>query len=204
MRRAIAIVSLVAVLVPGTSSATQAAFRRHAVPGYGVSLELPSTWRAISWRQVLGSSDLQRLSRDNPDVAGSIAALAQPHSPVEFFAFDPQVANHFATNVNLIVTPLARTVDFSTYRRSVVDEIGSVASVSNLSDATVRLPAGRAVRLSYRIRLRTGGRDLTASVLQYAFLRVSKSFVFTYTTLPASARFYAAAFGPSARSIRFS
>jgi hypothetical protein len=203
MRRAIAIVSLVAVLVPGTS-AMGAALRRHVVPGYGVSLELPSTWRAISWRQVLSNSDLQRLSRDNPAVAGSIAALAQPRSPVKFFAFDPQVANHFATNVNLIVTPLARTVEFSTYRRTVVDEVGSVATVSNLSAATVRLPGGRAVRLSYRIKLRTGGRDLTASVLQYAFLHASKSVVFTYTTLPASARFYAATFGTSARSIRFS
>jgi len=133
-----------------------------------------------------------------------LAAMAQANSPVKFFAFDPHVANGFATNVNGVLVPLRTQVTLSQYEQALVNEVRSVSGASGLSYYIVRLPGGKAVRLSYRLSLRVKGRRLLVVALQYGFLHAGRSVVITYTTLPASARFYSGVFATSARSIRFS
>ena len=57
---------------------------------------------------------------------------------------------------------------------------------------------------SYRLSVSVKGRLISVLTLQYGFLHAGRSVVFTYTTLPASARFYSGVFAASAQSIRFS
>jgi hypothetical protein len=203
MRRALTVLSITAVVGAGSGWAAVSSLHRHSIPGYGTSLALPSSWKAIDYRQILKPGVLQALAHDNPDLAGSFAAMAQANSPIKFFAFDPQVASGFATNVNVVVLPLRTHLTLSEYERGLVDEVRSVSGASGLRFGTVRLAGGRAVRLSYRLSLNVKGRKLSVLTLQYGFLRVGRSVVFTYTTLPASARFYDAVFATSAQSIRF-
>jgi hypothetical protein len=130
--------------------------------------------------------------------------MAQPNSPIKLFAYDPQVANGFATNANVVIVPLGGQLGFSEYARQLVGELGTVRSVSQLHWSTVRLPAGRAVRLSFRLTVNVRGRSLSVQTLQYGLLDGRRSVVVTYSTLPSSARFYSSVFATSARSIRFS
>jgi hypothetical protein len=204
MRKALTVLGILAVLAAGSGSAAVGSFHRYSIPGYGTSLALPSSWKTINYRQILTSGALQELANENPELAGSLAAMAQPNSPVKFFAFDPQVANGFATNANVVVVPLSMHVALSQYARSLVAEVRHVSTASHLRFSTQRLPGGEAVRLSYRLTLSVKGRKLVVNTLQYGFLHGGSSVVVTYTTLPASARFYTGVFATSARSIRFS
>ena len=204
MRRALTVLSIAAVLVAGSGWVAVGSLHRYSIPGYGTSLALPSSWKTINYRQILKPGVLQGLARENPELAGSFAAMAQANSPIKFFAYDPQVTNGFATNVNVVFIPLRTRLAFSEYERGLVDEVRSISSASGLRFGTKRLPGGRAVRLSYRLSLNVKGRKLSVLTLQYGFLRGGSSVVFTYTTLPASARFYSAVFATSVGSIRFS
>jgi hypothetical protein len=201
--RALAIVAAATVLVAGAARAETGAFHRYTIPGYGTSIALPSSWKTVDYRQLVKAGVLDQLARDNPELAGTFAAMAQPNSPIKLFAYDPQVANGFATNANVVIAPLGGQVAFSEYQRQLVGQLGTLSSVSHLRSSPVRLPAGRAVRLSYCLRVKSRGRMLSVQTLQYAFLNAGQSIVATYSTLPASARFYSGVFATSARSIRF-
>jgi hypothetical protein len=191
------------VLAAAPAAAERSAYRPHRVPGYGISLLLPSSWKALDWRDVLTDAELKALARDNPDLVGSIAAMQQPNSPVKFFAFDPTPARGFATNANVVVLPVSAKVTFERYASLLTSEVSSLKGVSRLRVARARLPAGASVRLSYRLRFRSAGRTLTVSTLQYAFQRPSRSVVVTFTTLPGLEALYTPVFSTSARSIRF-
>jgi hypothetical protein len=203
VRRLITIAAVAIVVGAATGRAATDAFHRYTIPGYGTSVALPSSWKTIDYRQILKAGVLDRLARDNPELAGSFAAMAQPNSPIKLFAYDPQIANKFATNANVVIVPLGGQISFSEYARQLVGELRTVASVSQLHSSTVRLPAGRAVRISYRLTVNVRGRSVLVQTLQYGFLNARRSIVVTYSTLPASARFYSGVFTTSAKSIRF-
>ena len=204
VRRALTIAAVLAVVAGGSATAATRAFHRYTIPGYRTSLALPSSWKKIDYREILKTGVLDRLARDNPELAGSFAAMAQPNSPIKLFAYDPRVANGFATNSNVVILPLGGQISFSEYARQLAAELRSVASVSQLRSGTVRLPAGPAVRISYRLTVNVRSRSVSVQTLQYGFLNRGRSVVVTYSTLPATARFYSGVFATSARSIRFS
>jgi hypothetical protein len=194
---------LAALLIVAPAGAGLQAFRTHAVPGYGISVGLPSSWRALDYRSAVGNPDLEKIANENPELAGVLGQLSRRSSAIKFFAFDPAASRGFATNLNIVVVGLSRRISLATYRAALVSEIRGIASVRNIRSSLVRLPAGTAVRLSYNLSFRQSGRTITTSTLQYAFLRNSSSVVFTYTTVPSLDKLYAPTFAASARSIRF-
>jgi hypothetical protein len=200
--RALVVAVIGLVIAPAGGQAARTPLHRWSVPGYATSVELPGSWKTVDYRQIVKPGVLESLAQDNPEFAESFAAMAQPSSPVKFFAYDPQTSNGFATNLNIIVVPVRAPLTFARYRRSLVGEVRSLTAVSDLRASTVRLPAGQAVHLKYRVTLTVGGRRITALASQYGFLRPSRSEIFTYTTMPATARFYSGVFTSSARSIR--
>ena len=66
----------------------------------------------------------------------------------------------------------------------------------------VKLPAGKAIRLTYKARFNVRGKRLDTALTQYALMGDGAAYVFTYTTLPRLAAEYRATFGRSARSLR--
>jgi hypothetical protein len=204
MRRGLAFLSVAALFATGVSSGAVATQRTYSIPGYGISLGLPSTWKSVNYREILKPGVLQAFAHDNPDLAGSFAVMAQPNSPIKFFAYDPQVANRFATNANVVVIPIGARLSVAQFRRRLASALSTVSSVSQLRSSTVRLRAGPAARLTYHLRVTVGSRSITVQTLQYGFLHAGRSIVFTYTTLPTTQRFYAGVFATSAQSIRFS
>jgi hypothetical protein len=204
--RALLALSCVAVALTAVAhgAATPGGYRTHTVPGYGISLSLPSSWRAVDSHHVLTAAQVQALAKDNPELVGALSAIRNRSSPIKFFAFDPIPTRRFATNVNVVVEPVAVKIGFDDYAKALVAELSSLSSISGLRATRTRLPAGEAVRVSYRLRFRANGRTFTTATLQYAFLRAMRSIVFTYTTLPELQPLYASVFARSATSIAFS
>jgi hypothetical protein len=175
-------------------------FKRHAVPGQGVSLSVPASWVAVS--ASLPDAAIEKLRRDNPKLAPYLGQLTGPNSAAKFLALDPAVRNGFATNVNVVVAPIP-AVPFDVYRAAIVREIQGIVGSAKVDHRPVTVGGVRGVRISYPFRI-TVGRTYTVSTLQYAFPRAGKSVVVTYTTLPSSKARYASTFARSAASIRFS
>jgi hypothetical protein len=196
-------VGVVAVVAAASLVATAGAaerFKRHAVPGQGLSLAVPAAWVAVD--ASLPDAAIERLRRDNPKLAPYLGQLSGPSSAAKFLALDPAVRNGFATNVNVVVAPIP-TVPFEVYRDAIVREIQGIVGSAKVDHRPITIGGQRGVRLSYPFRI-TVGRAYTVATLQYAFPRPGDSVVVTYTTLPSSKARYAPTFARSAASIRFS
>jgi hypothetical protein len=195
---AIVVAALAASLVAQAVAAER--FTRHDVRGQGVSLAVPSAWKAID--ATLPIATLRKFERQNPKLAPYIRQLSGPGSPAKFLAFDPALHSGFATNVNVVVVPVP-DVTYAQYRAALVGEIRSIVGSEPVAARTVKIGGVRALRLGYRLRI-TAGTAVTVQTLQYAFQRPGRSVVVTYTTLPSLAGRYARTFARSAASIRFS
>jgi hypothetical protein len=201
MRRCLLALLLGALALSLVGSAGAAErFKRHTVPGQGMSLAVPAPWVAVS--ATLPASAIARLRRENPKLAPYLGQLSGPSSTAKFLALDPAVEGGFATNVNVVVARIPGSVTFDQYRTAIVSEVGSIVGSARIDTRDVTVGGMRAVRLSYPFRI-TVGRTYTVATLQYAFLRAGKSVVVTYTTLPRLKSRYAPTFAHSASSIRF-
>jgi hypothetical protein len=110
------------------------------------------------------------------------------------------VANHFASGLN--VTQVQTIGDLQTQRAITIAQLKSAGVVvGSIASSYVKLPAGKALRLSYRARFAVG--NPVVATLQFVFLRSGKATVITYTTLPKLQSHYGAAFARSAHSFRF-
>jgi hypothetical protein len=196
------VVSALAGSAPGV--AAERSSHVYTVPGQRIEVALPSSWKVVDAKHVLTSAQLLALEQENPELGSALSAISQPGSPVKFFAFDPVTRHQFATNVNVVVSPIGQKINFDLYASALASEIRSLSSVSQLKSARVTLPGGPAVRLSYRLDFTVRGKRIQVATLQYGFLRGgTRSVVFTYTTLPQLQSRYAALFSASASSISF-
>ncbi len=197
MRRIALVLSALALAAALAGSAAGASgWKRHAVPNVGVSLAVPASWVVIDSK--LPPELVDRMLRENPKLAPFMQSLLSANSPTKFIALDPVVRNGFATNVNVVATPVP-----TYYRKALPLEIRNIAH-GRVQTRTVTIQGARAVRLLYHLPLRFDGKKLTVQTLQYAFLRKARSVVVTYTTLPALAGRYARTFSSSAATVRFS
>jgi hypothetical protein len=174
-------------------------FRRHVVPGHGISLSVPASW--VASERGLSPDVVEQMARENPKLAPFVSGLGGPNSPMKFIALNPKVQSGFATNVNVVVVPVQTGITFAQYRQALLSELGAIVT-GKLQQSVTTIAGARALRLTYRLRLSLG-RAVTVQTLQYAFLRPGRSVVVTYTTLPTLSSSYAATFRKSAASIRF-
>ncbi len=204
MRRA-APLALVVLLVAATTATAglQARRTRHPIPTAGVSLATPSSWRAVDSRSVLTSKGVKALVAENPQLAALIQKVAGASSPVKFLAFDPKVSDRFATNVNVVVTPLPASVTFALLAAAIPAELQKVPGLaSKITTSTVKLPIGPTLVASYRLAIVNGGKKQIVQTLQYIFLRHSLNIVVTFSTTPSQSARRAATFKAIATSIR--
>jgi hypothetical protein len=173
---------------------------RYEISSGRFSIGVPETWHATTSSQMKKAS-FKRFADQNPAFAAYAGAMAKKNSPFKFFAYDPVVRKRFATNLNVIVTPVPEGVTPEKYKRSALAEAKAIAD-SRLHSSEVDLPAGKALRIEYRFRFRLNGRRQGVATTQYALLLDNKSYVLTYTTLPALRSDYADLFEQSAESFQ--
>lgn len=176
---------------------------RHAVPGTGFSIGLPSTWRSIDYRQVATTDLLDRLVRENPSMAPLLQGLRNPSTSVKLFAFDPKVSSGFATNLNLVVQQVPAGTTLEQYAEAAFGQLAQIPNVIRpVRRQSTQLPAGPCVRARYGIRLTFSGRRIVTSTTQYVLVNGTRAYVVTYTTLPKLLGRYASVIIATARSIR--
>jgi hypothetical protein len=174
------------------------------VPGIGFSIGVPSGWKSIDYRQVATSGLVDRLARENPQLAPLLQALRSPGSGVKLFAFDPHLTSGFATNVNLVVEQVPAGLTASQYAGAALAQLNQLANIVRpIRQHALRLAAGPAVELQYHIRFTLAGKQVVTSTTQYVLTHDARAFVVTYTTLPGLAARRASLFATSAQSIRF-
>ncbi len=173
---------------------------RYEISSGRFSIGVPETWHATTSTQMQKAS-FKRFADQNPAFAAYAGAVSKKNSPFKFFAYDPVVRKRFATNLNVVVTPVPEGVTPEKYKRSALAEAKAIAD-SRLDSSEVDLPAGKALRIEYRARFLLNGRRKAIATTQYAFLLDKKSYVLTYTTLPAFRSDYADWFKLSAESFQ--
>jgi len=205
VRRPATLVAALLALLAATSAEAAAPLVRHAVPGLGFSIGVPSTWKAIDYREVATSDVADRLAKENPNLRQLIQAIRDPKSGVRFFAADPSAVNGFATNLNVVVEKVPEGVTAAVYANAAFSQLSRVSNVIRpIRRQEIKLPAGPSARLRYGLRFSLGGKQIVVAITQYALVRGTQAFVVTYTTLPTRAAKLSTLFEASARSIRLS
>ena len=202
-RVVLSIALLVAVALPAAAQ-PGSTWVRHQ--GDGFSVELPSSWVDEKDRLRL-IREVRRLTGSDPQLAAMIdnlLAAGNANLAVKMIAFDlapSSLRTGFATNLNVVGErtrlPLAVWRDQALKSLLKLDFV-----VKPVWWRMVKLPAGKAVRLTYRTRFNLGGRRLETALTQYALVRDGEALIATYTTLPKLAKGYRATFDRSARSLR--
>jgi hypothetical protein len=173
---------------------------RYEISSGRFSIGVPETWHATTASQMKKAS-FKRFADQNPAFGAYASAVAKKNSPFKFFAYDPVVRKRFATNLNVMVTPVPEGVTPEKYKRSALAEAKAIAD-SRLHSSEIDLPAGKALQIEYRFRFRLNSRRQGVATTQYALLLDGKSYVLTYTTLPALRSDYANWFRLSAESFQ--
>jgi hypothetical protein len=166
------------------------------------SLGVPKSWTAITRDELRETGAIERFSKDNPAVAPVLDGILRTGSPMKFIALDPAVRQGFVTNVNVVVQDVPDDMELSDLARSSAADLRTLGVVQGLRTGMVSLPAGKAVKFTYRLQLRYGSATRSVATLQYALIAGGMSYVVTYSTLPALERQYASAFADSAKSLR--
>jgi hypothetical protein len=178
---------------------------RHQGPGF--SVDLPSTWADAT-------KDRARLLRKTRALAGDDARLASiidnlmaagdANVAVKMIAFDLEpssLRSGFATNLNVVRE--RTSLPLQTWGKASLRALISMSFVVQpIWSQPVRLPAGKAIRLTYKARFALGGKRLETSITQYGLVKAGFVYVFTYTTLPRLASRYRSTFARSARLLR--
>ena len=184
------------VVAPLAGAATT--WKTHRVRSSGFSVAAPAAW-----------IDVTRLTPEVLAKESSVPSLrayaeaARNSKAIKLIVVDvgpKTVANHFASGLN--VTQVPTIGDLRLQRDVTVAQLKSAGVVvGTVQSSYVKLPAGKAVRLSYRARFTVG--SPVVATLQFVFLHSGKATVITYTTLPKLQAHYGATFARSARSFRF-
>ena len=173
-------------------------WKTHHVTAAGFSVGAPAAW-----------IDVTRLTPEVLAKESSVPGLrayveaARSSKAIKLIVVDvgrTTIANHFASGLN--VTQVPTIGDLQTQRAITIAQLKSAGIVVGaVQSSYVKLPAGKALRLSYRARFAVG--NPVVATLQFVLLHAGKATVITYTTLPKLQSHYAVAFARSAHSFRF-
>jgi hypothetical protein len=161
-----------------------AGFRGRRLPEAGLELAVPRGWIALGRRDAVWPGTARTLTRIDRGVAGAIAALGMPDSPLKLLALVPagSKADRFHGTVSLAVTPVASAPrafgDWA--HRATQAMLAGAQPAGRVETRRVRLPVGDAVRLAYE-RTRGGARLAT---VQLAALAGDRMVLLVLTSTP--------------------
>jgi hypothetical protein len=178
---------------------TAAGFTTYAVPSAGFRVAVPRCWRVLSAADVFGDdgAGFDELARGEPDFARYRDILTAPNSPVKLIGVDCDTP----TNLNIIASDVGDLSFEAFVAQSAVDIAEIERNAAQFERTVMKLPAGKALRLSYASPAR--GNTQAKATLQYGLLANGKAYFLTYTTGAELAAEYEHTFERSVRSLRF-
>lgn len=162
------------------SPTTPAGFTVRRVRDQGFAIAVPKAWHSIDASTALSGDAVKQFAQENPATAGAVEALSRPNSPMKFVAVDPS-ATDFATNVNVLVSPIPAGAPFATWTKAEAAQVQTL-NPTHVSQGPIRLAPGKAYRLSYRAKLQIRGNPRELAIHQYMVKRGGRLYVITYTT----------------------
>lgn len=180
---------------------------RYTVPGEGISLSVPSSWRAIDYRRARSIDEIKRFVQADPDFYPPIETLTNPGSPLKFVAINPLVdfrtpeGRAIRSSINILVGRASAGLTLEHYRLSLVDQIRRIVKPVRMIDDVVEIGGKQAIRIRLTQRRQVGRYTFRFNDTQYAFVRPGQTVVVTYETLTRVAGRYAAVLRASAESI---
>jgi hypothetical protein len=206
VRRLFLVIAAVAAVALPAGAQSGSGWVRHQ--GEGFSLQLPVSWADQSRDRARLLRAVRRLAGDEPQVAAlmdSLLAVGHTNFAVKMIAFDlapSSLSTGYATNLNVMTERTA--LPLAAWRKEGLKQLTQADFVVQpIWWRMVTLPAGKAVRLTYRARFNIGGKRLNTALTQYALVKNGAAFILTYTTLPKLVKGYRATFDRSARSLKF-
>jgi hypothetical protein len=172
------------------STKTPQGFAVRMVERPKLSLALPTNWRSFTATARAGDE-----TTHSPKLRSELRVLREPHSPIKLIAVAPARPGKFQTNMNVLQTRVPSSLDFDDLSRNEARQIKLATRARDLRQGETRLPAGRALRLTYRART-------NAVVHQYFVRHGDFLYILTYTTSPAEAVRYAKILDLSAHTFK--
>jgi hypothetical protein len=205
MRRIVLAIALLTAVVAPAGAQPDSGWERHR--GDGFSVALPESWADASSDRPRLLREVRRLAGDDAQLAALMDGLldvGNTNLAVKMIAFDLAPASlntGFATNLNIVRE--RTSLPLTPWRDAALKQLNTMNFVVQpIWWRNVKLPAGKAVKLTYRARFNLSGKRLETSLTQYALVSNGAAIVVTYTTLPRLAARYRATFERSARSLR--
>jgi len=166
----------------------------------GFSVQVPPRWDEAS------SSTMSQLLKNNPNVPSDLttqlrSALANDAIKLYVLDFDADVSDQrFVTNFNVIQQSIPSGTTLQFYADANANQIQHLSAFHPpLDEASVALPAGKAVRIHYAFDIAT----LTADITQFVFVHGTSAYILTFTTLPDRLERVLATFRAIAETFRF-
>jgi hypothetical protein len=194
-RPALLLVLLVAVAGCGSTTrttTTPTGFTLRTVDEPAFSIALPKRWRSFD---AASSTAANNLAVRNHRLRAELQVLSRPDSPIKLVGVAPAARDTFLTNINVLQTRVPKSLGFDDLARNEATQIRLATHARQLRQSETRLPAGRALRLTYRART-------DSAVHQYFVRHGAFLYILTYTTSPATAARYAKIFDLSAHTFQ--
>ena len=202
MRRAILTALLLAAVVSACGGESQPSasgnWTRHDVRDTTASVALPEEWKVI---RDFDKASIEDFTKENEKFAPYVEPLLQ-NDVFKLWAVDPDIQDEFATNLNVVVTPVNKPLIEWVESETVTAR--QIAVPGSLKSRYVQTPAGEAAKLEWLVDLKTGGGTKQMRAVQYLFEKDGVGYVLSFSTLPDLATTYEPTFTKSAKSFRYS
>jgi hypothetical protein len=200
VRRAILTAFVLATFVSACGGESQPSaggkWARHDVRDSSASVALPEEWKVM---KDFDEESIADFTKENEKFAPYVEPLLR-NDVFKLFAIDPDIQEEFATNMNVIVSPVDQPLIEWVERESVTAR--RIAVPGSLKSSYVQTPEGEAAKLEWLVDLKSGGETRRMRSLQYLFQRDGTGYVLTFSTLPSLATKYDPTFTKSARSFQ--
>lgn len=171
---------------------TPAGFTVRTVEEPRFAIALPKRWRSFDASSTARDKDL---AVQDARVRAELDVLGRADSPLQLIGLAPAESGSFLTNMNVVQTQVPASLTFEQLSRNEARQIQLAAHVREMRQSETKLPAGRALRLSYRAP--------SGAVVRQYFVRHGKSlYILTYTTSPTAAPRFRKAFELSAHTFQ--
>jgi hypothetical protein len=191
----------------GPPIALKSGWALHTQRSDGFRIGLPGEWKPVPTTSA--DAAFNALKDQNPGLAamvrdqlgGNLSAL------IRFIAFDvrsPTLSQNFATNMNVVLTPLPGGTNFDRFVDLNLQQLRQVPGLSEtIATQRVQLPAGEAAIITSRLDINTAAGTQSAAITQYLLQRGDSGYILSFTTLPANLSTYAPLFEEVARTFRY-
>ena len=173
-------------------------YSTYTIESQGFSIAVPDSWKTASSDELLDDESLEELREKSPALGEAVDQLGDPDATIKFVAFDREVSNNFATNLNVGLIALPDNVTERDFFYANLAEIKDAVGKSPAKEE-VDLPAGHALHIKWVLP----GLDGAPLADQYLLFAPGRAYVLTYAALSDRVDEYAEIFQKSAETFSY-